>query len=204
MALANYSDLTASVADWLNRDDLTARIPDYIALFEARMNRTLRVPAMEVELTASTTSETYALPADCLSVRQVALDADPDTVLIPMSPVGLRATYPNAASGTTAAYAITGTNLKLAPPPSSAVTLVINYYRQIPALTSTANTNWLLTAHPDAYLFGALAMAEAHLMNDDRVGFWKSELGQIVAEIMSTGTKYRTPGSPLAMRGAAE
>ena len=35
MALANYSDLQASVASFLHRDDLTSEIPDFIKLAEA-------------------------------------------------------------------------------------------------------------------------------------------------------------------------
>ena len=37
MALSSYSDLKASVASWLHRDDLTTQIPDFICLAEADM-----------------------------------------------------------------------------------------------------------------------------------------------------------------------
>ena len=42
MALSTYTELKASVADWLNRTDLTSVIPDFIALAEAQIERTLR------------------------------------------------------------------------------------------------------------------------------------------------------------------
>ena len=42
MPLSNYTELTASIADTLNRDDLTAVIPDFIKLAEAQLNRDLR------------------------------------------------------------------------------------------------------------------------------------------------------------------
>ena len=42
MALATYSDLKASIADFLNRDDLTAVIPDFIKLAEAQFKREIR------------------------------------------------------------------------------------------------------------------------------------------------------------------
>jgi len=35
MALTTYTELKASIADWLNRSDLTAAIPDFISLAEA-------------------------------------------------------------------------------------------------------------------------------------------------------------------------
>ena len=43
MALANYADLTASVANWLNRTDLTAIIPDFVAMAESDISRDLRL-----------------------------------------------------------------------------------------------------------------------------------------------------------------
>ena len=38
MALTNYTELQAEVANFLNRDDLTAAIPTFIRLAEAKMN----------------------------------------------------------------------------------------------------------------------------------------------------------------------
>ena len=65
MAINTYSTLQTAVANWLDRDDLTARIPEFIALAETRINRALRIRAMETVSTAiSTASGTreYALP----------------------------------------------------------------------------------------------------------------------------------------------
>ena len=39
MALDNYANLKDAVADWLDRSDLDSRIPDFISLAEARVNR---------------------------------------------------------------------------------------------------------------------------------------------------------------------
>ena len=47
MAITNYTELQSALADYLIRSDLTARIPDFIALCEGRLNRTLRVRDME-------------------------------------------------------------------------------------------------------------------------------------------------------------
>ena len=35
MALDNYTNLIASIADWVNRSDLTAVIPDFVTLAES-------------------------------------------------------------------------------------------------------------------------------------------------------------------------
>ena len=42
MALTNYSELKSSIADFLNRDDLTSVIPTFISLAEAQFARDLR------------------------------------------------------------------------------------------------------------------------------------------------------------------
>ena len=44
---SNYEELKVAVADWLGRDDLTPRIPDFIALAEHRMARELKLRALE-------------------------------------------------------------------------------------------------------------------------------------------------------------
>ena len=42
MALTTYTELKASIADFLNRDDLTTVIPDFITLAESQINRDVR------------------------------------------------------------------------------------------------------------------------------------------------------------------
>ncbi len=42
MSFSIYADLTANIATWIARSDLTANIPDFITLFEAKAARKLR------------------------------------------------------------------------------------------------------------------------------------------------------------------
>ena len=70
MALdGTYAGLKASIAAWLDDDSLTAVIPDFITLAEARFNDRLRLSAMETQLTvvpgtASLTSEMELIDPD--------------------------------------------------------------------------------------------------------------------------------------------
>ncbi len=52
MSISTYAELQTAVGNWLNRADLTARIPEFIELFEARVKRDLRVRQMEKRATA--------------------------------------------------------------------------------------------------------------------------------------------------------
>jgi hypothetical protein len=42
MAITTYTELKSTIADFLNRDDLTAVIPTFISLAEAQMEREVR------------------------------------------------------------------------------------------------------------------------------------------------------------------
>ena len=66
MAIGTFDELKTAVANWLGRDDLTDRIPEFIALAEGRMNRTIFARAQEVRATATLTAEDAytALPTD--------------------------------------------------------------------------------------------------------------------------------------------
>ena len=56
MALATYSDLKASVADFLNRTDLTSTIPDFIALAEADINSHFDLRTVESDQAVTATA----------------------------------------------------------------------------------------------------------------------------------------------------
>lgn len=204
MTIATFDELNAELSAWLNRADAdyTARVPTLIRLFEARMNRLLRSPQQEVSLSQATIAGTaaYALPTDARKIRGAYLNESPVVNLAAMSASELRFAYPDTTTGTPAAFAISGQSIILAPTPNDAFSLVLNYFREVPALTSSASTNWLLTAHPDAYLFGSLAAAEAFLMNDDRVAFWKGGLDEVLSEIMAEANDQRMPSGPLASK----
>ncbi len=50
MAISNYTELKAAVANWLGRSDLTTRIPEFITAAEIRLCDDVKVKAMETAL----------------------------------------------------------------------------------------------------------------------------------------------------------
>ena len=59
MALTSYSTLKTSIANWLNRSDLTDEIADdFIVLTEADLNSKLRIRKMVTQTTITIDSET--------------------------------------------------------------------------------------------------------------------------------------------------
>ena len=82
MALSTYAQLQTSIGDWLNRSDLTATIPDFIALAEAQIERTLRTRQMIVRDTLTFSTEYGSIPADFLETKSLKLTStNPPTPL---------------------------------------------------------------------------------------------------------------------------
>ena len=75
MALDSFTNLTAAIADWADRTDLTARIPDFVKLAEARIGRDLRIRALELRSQMSTVSgqNYYTLPPVFLQLSRFYL-----------------------------------------------------------------------------------------------------------------------------------
>ena len=81
MALVNYSDLKTSIADWLNRSDLTATIPDFITLAESGFNKEIRNRKMIKRATATIDSQYSAVPSDWLQTVDFVIETNPVVTL---------------------------------------------------------------------------------------------------------------------------
>lgn len=198
--VVTYSGLVTTLGNWLNRDDLSDKIPDFIKLLEARLNRILRTPEMEEEATIETDGAVLDLPTDLRQIRNVYLDTDPRQELHPVSLGTLRTKYADQATGKPEVYAVSNQTLILGPAPDDEYDLIVTYYEEIPALSAASETNWLIASHPDIYLYGSLVMGEAFLWNDERLSLWKSAWDEALDELMKQGNSKRFGGAPLRLR----
>jgi len=91
MAITTYAELQAAAATWLVRGDLTARIPEFIALAEARLNRVLRTRLAETEVAVTTTvgSRKAALPAGFTEPLRLWLERADGREELPFREAGL-------------------------------------------------------------------------------------------------------------------
>jgi len=195
MALANYTDLKASVADFLNRSDLTSVIPDFVTMAEADFNRTLQVRDMVKRSRAPISSQYVKLPPDFMGMKNIDLLTDPMTPLTYKNLSELDAARSRNATGKPLYYSIVQDNIEFAPVPDGEYTIEVVYYGKIPALSTTNLTNWLLTAHPDAYLYGSLMHSAPYLQSDERIGVWAGKYQQIIEQIMDSDEKIQFSGS---------
>jgi hypothetical protein len=174
VTLANYSELKADIADWLNRDDLVAAIPSFIRLAETEMAGKLDHWRMETRTALNLSGRYVDLPADFEKVTRIELtgSAFGRVDLMPADQMsGLRASCNNV-GGRPQYYNLTAGQLELLPTPDGAYTAEMIYRGALPALSDAAPVNWLLTERPAAYLYGALMQSAPYLKDDLRVAVW--------------------------------
>lgn len=201
MALSTYTELKAAIADYLDRSDLTSQIVDFITLAEAEFNRTLFVAQREEVSSASASSGTITLPSDFWAMRAIYIDSDPKVFLHQMSLGELRTSYSASATGKPQNFAIqSGNELVLGPSPDATYSLILNYYQKIPALSGSQATNWLLTDHPDVYLFGSLLQAQYLINDDQRSMLWRARLAQAIDQLNDSGIFMAYAATPLRIR----
>ena len=199
MAISTYSELNTAVANWLDRDDLTDRIPEFIALCEARFNRLLRIRAMEYKQTASTVAgqRNLALPTGFIQMRNLQMNASPIVPMQYVTPEIYDRLYGSTFTGTPEMYTIIADEIQLGPIPASVQTIEMLFYKKFDALTIVDTTNWMITNAPDVYLYGCLLEAEPFIMNDPRVQLWATAFKQAITDIQEQGNKDRHSGSAL-------
>src|SRR5262245_659773 len=197
MAITTYAELQAAVGNWLDHGLFAARVPEFIALFEAAANRRLRVREQEATATLTPSSGAVALPADYLAWRRLTWTGTPRVELQYVHPSYLQAAYPSSPTDVPRIFSIEGTTLKIRP--LDATPLEFDYFQKIPALSDAAPSNWLLAAHPDIYLFGSLVEAEMFGVNDERAPAWKARRDEIFDEIEKLTNKTRGAGAMRVM-----
>lgn len=207
-SIGTYDDLVGMVNNWLDRDDLAPRVPEFISLLEGRLNRLLRTVMQETPATFAVTGETYALPDDFRKMRKLYYAGQPTMMLSEVSPADLPS-WASTYNPVTRVFAIEGRTLRLADAatPERPVTLSALYWRRIPPLGAFQPVNWLLQEHPDIYLWGALHQAANYIRDPEALDASKIYLDEAIAELITMSAKDQyggalSPRTAVQVRGA--
>lgn len=202
MAIGTFAELKTAIANFLARDDLTDRIPEFISLAEARMGRELGTRSQTKRATATLTAGDafVSLPTDLRSIRQIKLNTSPIEVLEYYTPISLDTRYSSNSTGKPRGYSIIGSEVKFAPTPDSSYTAEIVYGEGIDELSDSNTSNIILTRHPDAYLYGSLASAGVYLMDDGKTALYEQLFTRAISEIKREEDESQYAGSALQMK----
>ena len=203
MAIDTYTNLQTAVENWLARDDLTSRVPEFIALAEAKFNRTLIHPRMETRSTTSVDTsddepEFLSLPTGFQSMRRIRLSGvtgKPRLQFMSQTQIDDYRYSIDNVTDQPVYFTIMGDEIELAPTPNEDYEIEMIYRTNIPALASNS-TNWLLTLAPDLYLYGALLESAPYTADDARIGVWGSAMATVLEQVTTHGNRQSFDSGP--------
>lgn len=195
MSFANYTELQTEISDFMHRSDLDSKIPTFITLAESKLNRILRIREQEqlsyttVQTTA--TNRRVALPTGFIEFLSLKIkgENDENTKYKPLQYLPPERAHEQYTSAGVPTHYTIRKDLELNCVPSSNQMLRMHYLKQWDIATDT--TNWLLTNHPDAYLYGALAAAASYIKDDKRVPMWIAGWDMVQDELNEVAERSR-------------
>lgn len=201
MAISTYSELLTAAANWLSRSDLTSRIPEFVTLAQAQINRDIRATAMETKnASISIDAEYEDVPTDFLQARDFYVTSVSPRYALQYMP-GDTMTNLYSSTGKIKYYTVAGRQFRFGPQPDGTYTATLNYYAKPATLaTTTQETNSLFPANADLYLYATLLQASGLIQNDERIPMWKSAYEDAVAKINAEATAQRWGGNSMAVR----
>lgn len=206
MALDTFANLKLAIAQWLKpntslpADETASRIPEYVRLVEAEANRVLKNREM-AQTTASltVTSGVAALPSGFLAVRSLRQNASPYLRIKPMPVDDLDQLDPSA-TGEPQFHAIDGESIYFWP--AITTTVKHRWRKAITNLSADGDTNWLLTSHPDFYLYGALKNADKRLVDPERLSLIEPGFNRALFQLQALSKSYNEDGIQPMPNGA--
>jgi hypothetical protein len=177
----NYAALVQAIQDYTQNSETSfvANIPTFVQQAEERINRSIMLPELRKNATASMTAgnKYVARPSDFLSVFSFAvIDAAGDTTYLLDKDVSfIREAYPS--SGTQAIpkyyaqfdgdYGTDEGNFILGPTPDANYDIELHYYYD-PESIVTAGTSWYGDNAEAALLYGSLIEAYTYMKGEER------------------------------------
>lgn len=161
------------------------------------------ISATTIDLVGSTFANAYVsggtltatgaanLPSDYLAWRRLTWRGSPVRDLNYVEPSWFQQAYASAPTDRPLVFTVEGAVLRIMPLDPTPLTLL--YYAKIPSLAANS-TNWLMTEHPDLYLFGTLVEAQAYAVNADTAALWKARRDELIEEIITLSNRTRGAG----------
>lgn len=191
MAIATYAQLKTAIATWTVRSDLTSRLADIVAMTEADIRKDVRCQAMETLATGTLTGETLAFPTGFIWAKRLKVSTYIHEYVTPADYSDL-----TEAGNTEAFFTIIGTDIYINDGASGDSYSLI-YHKAFAALSDDADTNWLLTNHPDVYLWGACAKVAIVTKDEAALAKYMGLYRDAVRRVNGSEWMAAASGSPL-------
>jgi hypothetical protein len=198
MTISTFTQLSTSVSNWLHRADLTAVVEDFIMAGEWKINRLLRIRAMEADLSVAIASGVAALPSDYVQLKFAYISGTPTQPLQRKTAQWIGENYPTRSSSGKPLYiGRQGSNFVFGPYPDSSYTVAGVYYKRLDPLSGANETNWFTANAPDLLLYAALCEAAPYLKNDIRIAVWQAKFTEALGQVQGEADREELAGGAL-------
>jgi hypothetical protein len=203
MAITDYSTLQTSIADFLNRDDLTSVIPTFISLAEAQMNRDLRHWRQQRRVTTTLDEQFENMPSDMVEPTHLYIDTsygEKTLEFASLAEISRRKLRKAGITGEPVVFTMNSGQFEFVPAPDDSYDLTMVYYSRVDSLSDSTTTNWILEYHPDVYLYGAAFHAAVYLNDPAAQQAYVSMYSAAIQQANLESDKAIHSGGPLVMR----
>lgn len=227
----NFVTLKASISDWFARSDITdANAVQFIEIAMARINRSLRIRAMETVYAELLSADgTSPCPMGLLEFKHLflyvadsaGLDADSEYLTVDASTVQVqnlaRSTkvcelqyrpstdmfrqYDANRTGIPKYATRYGDRLYLWPVSTDMVYSAGGiYFAEFPALAEDNPTNWLTESAPDLLLSACMTECAAYVKSPEWIQYWQGRFDRALNELQAADDRQEFSATPLQMR----
>ena len=204
-----YDSLVADVIANMEEDsdEFLAALPSIIQRAQEYIQR--RSDPVEILKSAVVTavSRETILPADVLVVKSVVAEvSSQSTPLLQQTNEFLTAYWPAYTSVGVPKYYAAKDNVSifLAPTPTGATPLTVEYVAKLPILSSAATTNWFSQNMSSAFFMSAMMFANLWTKNSSGYAVWKALTDEELGAINNTARRARRDDSSDRNSGAPE
>lgn len=202
-----YAELVAYLPKLTNKPQIVQSIPVFVTLMEADLNRRLAVAGLTLGQGRATSTvgagvEYWDAPDDIARLLYLVRKGDGVRVenVTQASFEDLLRCNPGL-TGAPAFFTYTGGAFRLFPIPDADYELELVYQRSLAGLTDANQSNWVMAANPDVYVYGALWKAAEFTQEPDKVNqylplYERAVDALIVAERDRAGARRSTAYRP--------
>lgn len=178
----NKGQIRSQFLALLNRNDCSNELADtFLEQGLARIQRTLRVPAMEKVQTYTANDiapDALVLPSDFLNIKHLYCG----DVLLEFVDLNRFLRTPHSVD-TPRIYTRIQGSLKIKPVPPEGTEILMVYHGEIPDLVTDTDTNFITEIAPELLVYGALTYSADYFI-DERKPLFEETFGRVFAELM--------------------
>ena len=195
MMYANYAAWVTGVRDWLDADHLTdAQVGSFIGLAQSRLNRELNAWEMEATEDQVVFSNYVILPDDFNRIRQVSIAG---TGIYDVSTKGEITNKSAVRDENRRLFTIDAGSIIIYPALVDGVTVTIDYYLKVPALSASVASNLFTTNYSDLMLWAALVEGSNFIVEDERGAIFEAKYQTALEQSNQQPKKVKYGSTPL-------